>query len=173
MFYNYIAPVIPTTSPFPQPRPEFPEVSPEDVPEQPITQKPTTTTTQPPPPTSSSRVNEGNCRDPSGVQGVCKSIRECQTILNEFIARQKDNFYIQYIKQSNARCNNVQPYVCCPFKIDTTTSTESIDEVERPLGEIQGRLLKPDEGCGFSNATHKRIVGGGNAVKGMFMKKMK
>lgn len=33
---------------------------------------------------------------------------------------------------------------------------------------LQGRLLAPNEGCGVSNVTHNRVVGGVPAKKGAF-----
>lgn len=35
-------------------------------------------------------------------------------------------------------------------------------------GQINGRILTVAEGCGFSNATHKRIVGGQKAKPGAY-----
>lgn len=36
--------------------------------------------------------------------------------------------------------------------------------------DIKGRLLTPEEGCGFSKVQHKRIVGGGPAKNGKYKK---
>lgn len=35
-----------------------------------------------------------------------------------------------------------------------------------PISKIKGRLLTPDEGCGFSKAANTKIVGGQNAKIG-------
>lgn len=103
-------------------RPETPEPIPPDVftEPQPVTPYRTTTpvtttitTTTPRPtiaPTESSRLQDG-CYDPNNVPGVCTSIKECPSILNEFLARQKDQAYIKYIQSSNANCNYIQPNV--------------------------------------------------------------
>lgn len=116
---------------------------------------PTTTTTTR---TEDSRVELANdsCYDPNGVQGVCKNIKECPAILSEFIAKSKDTAYIRYIKQSNKKCHDMPPYICCPFEKTSNNVTPS----------IQGRLLTPEEGCGSSNATVRRIVGGVPAKAG-------
>lgn len=34
--------------------------------------------------------------------------------------------------------------------------------------DIKGRLLTPEEGCGYSKVQQKRIVGGGNAKNGKY-----
>lgn len=101
------------------------------------------------------------CHDPNGVEGICKNIKQCPTILNDFVARSKDAAYIRYIKQSNAKCHNMQPFVCCP------TETKSIDFDNKHL---QGRLLTPEEGCGSPNISVSKIVGGTPAHPGKLKK---
>lgn len=108
-------PVSTTQNPFERPAPPPGRFT---TPRQVIpTQAPTTTLPPPPPPpttvaptTSSPYTDE--CEDPNGIVGECKSIRECPVILEQFVARQNDQQYVQYIQRSNAVCNYVQPNVC-------------------------------------------------------------
>lgn len=176
----------PQPFPRPQPQPVDPEpVDPDPVEEIPPevttstterttprttqTTPPTTTTTttrqttQSPIPDSTSRLTEESCRDPNGLEGVCKSIRECPTILSEFVARNKDSAYVQYIQRSNVNCRKIQPFICCPFENQPKKPSDREEASEQTDPSIQGRFLTPEEGCGFSNVTHRRIVGGQTA----------
>lgn len=135
--------------------------------EQPTTRPPppsttTTTTTTPTPPPRTLPANQNSageqCYDPKGRDGVCRNIRECPHILREFVSRQGDPVYIQYIKESNGLCNYVQPNICCTQEEAPTTAPKST--------VIKGRLLTPEEGCGYSNTTLPRVVGGQPAKKG-------
>lgn len=102
------------------------------------------------------------CQDPNGVVGVCKSIKECPSVLSEFLVKNKDSAYVRYIKRSNENCRKIEPFICCPF--------ETRIAQEQPTGEsysnIQGRLLSPEEGCGFTEKLNTKIVGGVNARPG-------
>ena len=57
------------------------------------------------------RTAENPCVGPDLLAGTCKSIRQCPAILNQFVARQNDQEYIQFVKNSNAICEYVQPNV--------------------------------------------------------------
>jgi Trypsin/Regulatory CLIP domain of proteinases len=124
-----------------------------------------------------------DCNDPMGTPGVCKSIRECPVILAEFMARQKDPAFTNYIQKSNANCNYVKPNICCtanapvipvaapvtqaPTPPPTAAPTPAPTAAPRPtVYDGSARLLTPDEGCGFSNVTHNKVVGGVAARKG-------
>lgn len=93
------------------------------------------------------------------MEGECKSIRDCASVRDEFIARGKDTDYIQYIKKSNKICHNKEPYICCPSEENP---------IQLPADDsIQGRLLTPSDGCGVSNAPlYNKIVGGTDAEIG-------
>ena len=101
-------------------------------------------------------------------------VKQCPTVLADFIKRQKDPEYIQYIRQSNANCNYASQAVCCPFQ---RTSNEPVvtqppppfvteTPVAQPDSEVESRLLLPSEGCGISTVPHNRVVGGVPAKKG-------
>lgn len=110
-------------------------------------------------PDPSSRLIDQPCNDPrSGVKGTCQSIKQCPVVLNEFLARTKDSAYIQYLRESNTKCQSVQPYICCPLENKSSGDASSVS--------LQGRLLTPEEGCGSSNATVRKIVGGTAAKPG-------
>lgn len=119
-------------------------------------------TTQAPDSDPSSRLVNQPCNDPAGVKGTCKSIKQCPIILNEFLARSKDSAYIQYLRESNTKCQSVQPYICCPLENGSSS--------DAPNMGLQGRLLTPEEGCGSSNATVRKIVGGTAAKQGRLEK---
>ncbi|XP_031626165.1 venom serine protease Bi-VSP-like isoform X2 [Contarinia nasturtii] len=148
------------------PQPDIPEVStaPNTTPRTTQTTTSTTqrTTTQFPIP-DSSRSSGESCRDPNGIEGVCMSIKECPVILNEFVAKSKDSSYVQYIKRSNENCRNIQPYICCPSENKPIIQTDA-----SPVAQIQGRLLTADEGCGYTNDTTTRVVGGRPAKNGQY-----
>lgn len=177
-----------TQSPY-QPQPEFPPEEP--VPQPPVTQRPTQppttrwttpqTTTVAPTSETDSRAAGKSCNDPNGEPGTCTNIKECPSVLNKFIESSSDPRYIRFIKISNSICDNIQPYICCPYeKTNGETSTsetilpnepvetvEPIKHNESPNGNsIQGRLLTPEEGCGYSYNTSTRIVNGKPAKLG-------
>lgn len=58
--------------------------------------------------------------------------------------------------------------VCCPIEGDDpfvpSSSTASPDDTTS--GPLQARLLTVEDGCGFSNITHTRVIGGEPAKKG-------
>lgn len=164
-----------------QPQPEFPPEEP--VPQTPVTQraKPpptrlttpqtiTTTTTVAPTNATDSRNAGESCTDPNGVKGTCTNINECPSVLNEFIARSKDQRYIRFIKLSNIICDNIQASICCPFEEENEVPIKPIEPIERNQtrngNSIQGRLLTPEEGCGYSKNAGSRIVGGVTAQLG-------
>lgn len=63
-------------------------------------------------------------------------------MLNDIASKSKDHSYRQFIRHSNAKCNYIKPLICCPSDGRQNQLVES---------SIQGRLLTPAEGCGFSN----------------------
>lgn len=144
----------PVSSNIPQPQPTEVPITQAPPTEPWRTTPPTTTTTQATTTEKIARYQEERCFDPKGNDGFCRSIRECPHILQQFVARQNDPSYIGYIRQSNAACNYVQPNVCCS-KEETVTETTTSGSVA-----VKGRLLTPEEGCGGSNTTLTRVVGG-------------
>lgn len=54
--------------------------------------------------------------------------------------------------------------------VAATTNSFSLfggsDSKPVPVENVKGRLLTPQEGCGFSRVKHKRIVGGSTAKPG-------
>lgn len=92
-------------------------------------------------------------------------VRQCPSVLETFIARQKDPEYIKFIRQSNANCNYASQAVCCPRELPVTQPTETGPvEVRNP--NTRSHLLTPTEGCGISKVPHNRVVGGVPAKKG-------
>lgn len=98
-------------------------------------------------------------------------VRECNSVLQTFIQRQKDPEYIKYIQKSNANCNYASQAVCCPLEEPNTTNAPSRntgDEtpIAQPTPRSGTRLPVPSEGCGVSKVPHNRVVGGVPAKKG-------
>lgn len=131
----------------------------------PPTPLPTTTTTERPTTEQIARYEAEPCYDPKGKSGTCRNIRECPHILSQFVARQKDPVYIEYIRESNALCNYEQPNICCTKEEPVSERPKSVDPVSN-----RGRLLTPEEGCGYSSTTLTRVVGGQPAKKGNSIK---
>lgn len=80
--------------------------------------------------------------------------------------KNKDPDYVQYIKRSNENCRKIQPFICCPLEDRSIAPLETTESPKEPSVSIQGRLLLPNEGCGFSKAKTTKIVGGQTAKKG-------
>lgn len=82
------------------------------------------------------------CYDPNGVEGVCRNIKQCPAILNDFmrLVPMNNEPFLHYIRQSNAICHRLnQPIICCPLG----------NRVHKHFNRnIRGRLLTPEEGCG-------------------------
>jgi hypothetical protein len=107
-------------------------------------------------------------------------LRECPPILSEFMKRQSDPVFTSYIQKSNANCKYVKPNVCCTASTPTITAAPPTQPpapvTQAPVTQppssattynaLSSRLLTPQEGCGFSNVTHNRVVGGVAAAKG-------
>lgn len=163
---------------------ELPQTPPPTPPTPPPTLPPTPPPTQPPPPPQPS----SDCQDPDGVPGNCVGLKQCPIVLNEFLTRQKDQAYIRYIQKSNEKCNRIQQNVCCPLT-DTpvgprpeavvplpppTPATPPPTPPPTPTTDVLTKstdpivLLTPDTGCGFTNFTVTRVVGGEPAPKGAF-----
>lgn len=108
---------------------------------------------------SSSVEEEIICIDPDRFGGVCKGIEKCPSILNEFISGNNGSDYMNYIQESQNSCEKIASAICCPF-----------DGVKNKLPDnFQGRLLTPDEGCGFSNKNARvKLARGHRARLGEF-----
>lgn len=89
-----------------------------------------------------------HCRDPNGVEGVCRYVKQCPIILKDFVrlVQQRDESYIRYIRQSNAICSTIDnPIICCPMKRRAGSSYWN-DMIAKT---VPGKLPTPDEGCGM------------------------
>lgn len=95
------------------------------------------------------------CRDPNGVDGVCKHIKQCPTVLKDFVrlVNRRDESYIRYIRQSNDICNNANhPIICCPLVKMTRRNKVNKPKVNvvKPTDKVvRRRLPTPEEGCGL------------------------
>lgn len=107
------------------------------------------------------------CRDPNGVEGVCRNIKQCPIMLKNFVrlVNQRDESYIRYIRQSNAICTTTnEPIICCPTK--RRFDTRSFNRPTILVKPILGRLLTPDEGCGVGKPiTRPRTINPGFQTK--------
>lgn len=153
----------PPTTPQPTPRPT-PKTTFQPTVEPPPEIPPTNTNTNT---DSNPTLNKKSCQDPNGIDGVCKSLKECPAILSEFLVKNKDTAYIEYIKRSNVKCRKIQPFICCPLEEKSIKPPGTTKPPQKPELNLQGRLLTPEEGCGFSAVKNTKIVGGQTAKVGM------
>ncbi|XP_040158699.1 uncharacterized protein LOC120897712 [Anopheles arabiensis] len=134
------------------------------------------------PPTTLAPLRTADCIGPDNREGYCINIRSCPDVLNEFVQRQRDPQYVQYIRQSNAVCNYIQPNVCCPLQKSAPPAPPTVPPTAPPTapppppppppapvtqappapapssGPVE--LLTPETGCGYSTVQHNRVVGG-------------
>lgn len=85
------------------------------------------------------------------------ALKNCPYLLDQYAARRGDQQLIQFLRDSNKLCNYVETAVCCPSK------SGSVVPKPTQAPSLPAKLLVPGEGCGFSNATHNRVVGGVDA----------
>lgn len=150
-----------------------PPQAPTPQPQRQTTTTTTTTTTQRP----VSRATIANCQDPNTVPGICTNIKNCESVLQQFIARQTDAVYIRYIQNSNANCNYNGQDICCPLE-DAPPATQapvtqapvtqppSVRTPPPQTGDYKYDFLTPLQGCGSTNISHNRVVGGVDAEPG-------
>lgn len=105
--------------------------------------------------------------------------------IRRILSKNKDPLYVEYIKRSNENCRKIQPLICCPLQeksikppteitetiqtigaTEITVILETTEAPKKPNSDIQGRLLMPSEGCGFSKAKNTKIVGGQTSKPG-------
>lgn len=103
------------------------------------------------------------CKTPDNISGYCISVKQCKTVLDTFLQRQKDPEYIQYIRQSNANCNYASQSICCPN--DATQISQPNPPPNNGGVASSSRLSVPSQ-CGYSKVPHNRVVGGVPAKKG-------
>lgn len=86
------------------------------------------------------------------------ALRNCPHLLQLYSEKRGDRQLIGFIQDSNRICNNKEYEVCCPnlSEIKLTEDTS----------QLKSTLLLPEKGCGISNATHNRVVGGAPAKLG-------
>lgn len=147
--------------------------------------------TPPPPVRPQPNTQSGPpCNTPDGYGGYCignvadftlidlarstkwiiTGVKQCPSVLQTFIQRQKDPEYIKYIRQSNANCNYQAQAICCPTDAPPAGETQPTppppSPITRPDSGGRNALLLTTEGCGVSKVPHNRVVGGVPAKKG-------
>ena len=92
-----------------------------------------------------------SCTTPNSEGGVCLNIRSCQPLLNLL---QRDGLAAgDYLRRSLCSYQDGNPIVCCP--VDNTNPPRGREVAQN---NHYGPLLPPH--CGFSNASHTKVVGG-------------
>ena len=92
-----------------------------------------------------------SCTTPNSEGGVCLNINSCQPLLNLL---QRDGLAAgDYLRRSLCSYQGSNPIVCCP--VDYTNVPRGGKETQ---DNSYGPLLPPH--CGFSNASHTKVVGG-------------
>ncbi|XP_033157018.1 venom serine protease Bi-VSP-like isoform X1 [Drosophila mauritiana] len=153
----------------PQPPPEVPD-NPFLIPTPRTTTTTTTTTPAPIPETSAAPLIEPRgtvCRGPDTKPGNCVEIKECASLLNELRSRSQDATFANFLRASNAVCQNKGTQVCCPTGQGITNTTPAPSQIiPENTDEIPRRLLNVEEGCGSTVGYFKKIVGGEVSRKG-------
>ncbi|KAM8710791.1 hypothetical protein ACLKA7_017426 [Drosophila subpalustris] len=130
-----------------------------------LIERPTTTTTTAAPVTSAPIVEPRgpSCRIPPGKLGVCVDIKSCPSILSELLVKKNDPEFAKFVQASNLICGRVGTNVCCP-----TGQTVATPATVKPVNydTIPRRLPTVEEGCGYTLASNKKIVGGIVSKKG-------
>lgn len=104
------------------------------------------------------------CTTPDSINGYCINVKQCPVVLNTFLQRQKDPEYIQYIRNSNARCEYASQTICCPNDASAVTQPPPPPPTQGTISS-RSQLFNPPQ-CGVSKVTHNRVVGGAPAKKG-------
>lgn len=123
-------------------------------------------TASPTEPISAAQRADG-CTGPDGVAGVCKGLKECQPLLTRLQSSPQDSSFATFLRLSNEICRVPPPTVCCPLQ--TVAPPVSKPPPPKPtLGgtENVNTIPTPEDGCGISNNTFKKIVGGEPAKLG-------
>lgn len=133
------------------------------APVRPVTVAPTARPTQRPPtvapapavqPTQSNLENRlGSCRGPDTRVGTCIQLIDCKVLTDELLAKQSDQAFANYLRLSNTVCGGTGTMVCCP---DTGAQSNNAPT----------RLPTPEDGCGYTSNSYKKIVGGEVSKKG-------
>lgn len=130
-------------------------------PTRPTTARPTTrgtsVTANTPPPFDVNKL----CLSPEGVPGDCRNIRDCPILLQRLQAEGSSEEFVSYVQHSNVICAGRSEEICC---LDENLA--NMDALAVLLPEPKPRLLAIEDGCGFSNTSSKRVVGGEPAPKG-------
>ncbi|XP_031845107.1 venom serine protease Bi-VSP [Nomia melanderi] len=99
----------------------------------------------------SAQVVGQSCNTPNNEIGQCIGIRSCQPLLN--LLQQQGLTAGDYLRRSLCVNENGNPIVCCPLSNPEPTKGPRVEEENR-----YQPLLPPH--CGFSNASHTKVVGG-------------
>lgn len=91
-------------------------------------------------------AQDESCLTPNQEPGVCTNIRSCPPLIK--ILQENGLLAGPFLRQSLCRFDNGNPIVCCPG--NPGRESKKVNQY--------GPLQPPD--CGFSNASHSRVVGG-------------
>lgn len=130
----------------------------------PVTRAPVVNTT---PTTTNANLIDNRasyCRGPDTLEGTCIPIKDCQPLVTELLAKQTDATFANFLRASRVICGSIDSNVCCPSTNQQQTSTSS--PLIRNSNDTPRRLPTAQEGCGLSNNSFKKIVGGEVSKKG-------
>ncbi|KAI8116971.1 Venom serine protease Bi-VSP [Lucilia cuprina] len=154
----------------PQTNPQNPFLNPATrapVPVAPPTSAPTRSPQTQRPTTNGNLIDNraSTCRGPDAKVGICMPIRECQPLVEELLMKQQDATFARFLQVSNSICGGAATAVCCPSS-NSQQQTSTNAPLIKNSNEIPRRLPTVEEGCGFSNNSYKKIVGGEVSKKG-------
>jgi len=100
---------------------------------------------------------------PNYFYATTLELKECALLAKELLARPEDDIYAKFLRASRLVCGNQGYRVCCPNGQAVTTPNPDITSgsiIPRNTDEVPRRLLNMEDGCGYTNAPNKKIVGG-------------
>jgi len=100
---------------------------------------------------------------PNYFYATTLELKECALLAKELLARPEDDIYAKFLRASRLVCGNQGYRVCCPNGQAVTTPNPNISSgsiIPRNTDEVPRRLLNMEDGCGYTNAPNKKIVGG-------------
>lgn len=121
-----------------------------------------------------SRLKRSDCNGPDGAPGTCIDLQSCRPYIERLQDDPNNAEYLQFLRRSNAICRQPTPIVCCPTGAQPPTPntpppivTPNTVTTANPTG-VSYTLPTPQEGCGVTNASARKIVGGGPAKIGAY-----
>ncbi|XP_067648125.1 ovochymase-2-like [Eurosta solidaginis] len=97
------------------------------------------------------------CRVPGdGSDGTCKPLQNCDELIARARQNPTDNEFRKQLQLSNAICLSIGTNICCPVRKKSVARSNN----------VEWHLPTEDEGCGLTNYSGVKVVGGGDSSIG-------